>query len=264
MNLRRVGALIAISVVSVTTTGASANPVSGPRFSFSAATAIAGDEITVRVDRALAAVRQTIRLYLVSRGSAAAVRSRFDTRLSFIGSVTASRQTRAGLRFTVPPLAAGSYVLAYWCRGCLRRGLGVAVQKASVLNVEAPPGETCAVTKPNGNTPPGLAMSPNWHGNGSLWGSLPLDGTFMYRSSDATVFDKWIWLARGVEGDLHVQYRRLDPPFKPIIATTIAGTLSSWDGPSWATRMYFQAGCWQVTGRVADVSLSFVVKVVVD
>ena len=85
----------------------------------------------------------------------------------------------------------------------------------------------------------------------------------MYRSSDATVFDKWIWLARGVEGELQVQYRRLDPPFEPIIATTIAGTLSIWDGPSWASRMYFQAGCWQVTGRVGDVSLSFVVKVVV-
>ena len=239
MNLRGVGALIAISVVSVTTTAASANPVSGPRFSFSAASAIAGDEITIRVDRPPVAVRRTIRLYLVSSGSAAVVRSRFDPRLSFIGSVTASRQTRARLHFTVPPLAAGRYVLAYWCRGCLRRGSGVRVQKASVLSVEAPPGETCAVTKPNGDTPPGLATSPTWHGNGSLWRSLPLDGTFIYRSSDATAFDKWIWLARGVEGELHVQYRRLDPPSNPIIATTIAGTLSIWDGPSWASRMYF-------------------------
>jgi hypothetical protein len=264
MNLRLVGAWIAISAVSVVTTAATASPASTPRFSFSAAKAIAGDEVIVRVDRAPLAVRRTIRLYLVRRGGAATVRTRFDPRLSFIGSVTASRQVRSRLRFTVPPVDAGSYVLAYWCRGCLRRGTGVGIEKTSVLSVEASPGESCAVTKPNGNTPPGLAISPNWHGNGSLWRALPLDGTFVYRTTDATVFDKWIWLARGVDGELRVQYRRLDPPSTPVTATTIAGTLSIWDGPSWASRMYLQPGCWKVTGRVGDVSLVFVVQVVFE
>jgi hypothetical protein len=113
MNLRLVGACIGISAVSVVTTAAAASPVSTPRFSFSAAKAIAGDEVIVRVDRAPLAARRTVRLYLVRRGAAATVRTRFDSRLSFIGSVRASRQTRSRLRFTVPAVDAGTYVLAY-------------------------------------------------------------------------------------------------------------------------------------------------------
>jgi hypothetical protein len=42
---------------------------------------------------------------------------------------------------------------------------------------------------------------------------------------------------------------------------TVHGTLGGYDGPSWASRMAFQAGCWHVTGRVLDASLSFVVQV---
>jgi hypothetical protein len=93
MDLRCV-AWIAITAVLVATTAAAANPVSAPQFSFSAAHVIAGDEISVRVDRAPAAGRRAMRLYLVRRSSAAKVRSRFDARLSFIGSVTARLPTR--------------------------------------------------------------------------------------------------------------------------------------------------------------------------
>jgi hypothetical protein len=41
------------------------------------------------------------------------------------------------------------------------------------------------------------------------------------------------------------------------------GTLSGFNGATWATPITFPTvGCWKLTARVEDVSLSFVVRVV--
>jgi hypothetical protein len=194
------------------------------------------------------------------------VRSRFDARLTFIGSVAVSRKTRSRLRFTVPALEAGSYLLAYWCRGCLPSRKGLGVQASPVLRIDVPTGsEPCLVTKPNGNVPAGVLPSAHWHGNGALWASLPLDGVYVNRTPENTLFEKRIWLAKvGVDGPLNVRYRRLSSPSARRTAATIRGTLSGYDGPAWASREYFTAGCWEVTGRASDASLSFIVQVVRD
>jgi hypothetical protein len=73
-----------------------------------------------------------------------------------------------------------------------------------------------------------------------------------------------LWVARDwtvVSGSFGVQYRMLDAPSAPQTAQTVSGTLGGYAGPSWASRMSFQPGCWQVTGRLLDMSLSFVVQV---
>jgi len=260
MVLRSLGACVLIAAV--TTGGTASNPGDVvPRFLLSATAATTDDEVALRVVRTPRLPLREIRLYLVPTGVAASIRSRFDSRLSFIGTVPASRHAR--LVFTVPPLEPGRYALAYWCRNCLRRAKGIGVQASPKLRVTAETGEGCPTTKPNGNVPPvarGSWTGFQWHGNGALWVWLRPDGMLV---TNALGGEKKIWVAKECgSGPLTVNYRTLDTPSAPITAPVVSGTLSGYDGPSWASRMSFQPGCWQISGRLGDVSLSFVVQVV--
>jgi hypothetical protein len=105
---------------------------------------------------------------------------------------------------------------------------------------------------------PPLANGWNYHGNGSLWALLPPNGILVTNSLGGY---KMPWVAR-VGGRFTVQYRMLDLASAPATAQTVPGTLTGYDGPSWASRMSFQPGCWQITGRLLDVSLSFVAQIV--
>lgn len=253
---------VCVLIAAVTTGGATASGSGGvvPRFSLSTTTATTDDEVSLRVSQTPGLSQREIRLYLVPADVAASVRSRFDSRLSFIGTVRASRQAR--IVFTVPPLESGRYALAYWCRRCLTRGKGLGVQASPKLRVTAPAGEGCPTTKPNGNVPPvapGAWSGFHWHGNGALWVWLRPDGILV---TNALGGEKKIWVAKEWGRTLSVNYRTLDTPSAPITAPVVSGTLSGYDGPSWASRMSFQPGCWQISGRLGDVSLSFVVQVV--
>src|SRR5882672_10175936 len=42
------------------------------------------------------------------------------------------------------------------------------------------PDTACEVTRPNGQTPPGQAPSPDFHGNGALWTVLWPEGTVVF------------------------------------------------------------------------------------
>ena len=72
---------------------------------------------------------------------------------------------------------------------------------------------------------------------------------------------KMLWIAKdGTGGRLMVQYRMFDPPSAPFTART--GWLSEYDRPNGTmSQMQFDPGCWQITGRAGDLSLSFVVQV---
>lgn len=256
MIRRSLGVCILIAAVTTGVTTASNSGDVVPRFLLDATTAAADDEVALRVARTPRLPQREIRLYLVPTGVAASVRTRFDSRLSFIGSVRASRHAR--LVFTVPALEAGRYALAYWCRGCLPRGKSLGVQASPKLRVTAPAGEGCQTTRPNGNRPSGAP--PAWtgwnhHGNGQLSVLLRSDGTVVTNPLGGY---KMRWLASpGVSGPLTVWYRLLDPPSAPLTART--GTLNGSD--STMSQMSFEPGCWQITGRLDDVSLSFVVQV---
>ncbi|MBA2383110.1 MAG: hypothetical protein H0V68_00385 [Actinobacteria bacterium] len=159
----------------------------------------------------------------------------------------------------------GTYVLAYWCRGCLPHGKAVGVQFSPGLRINGPSGDGCHTTTPNGHLPPGgrgLADGRSYHGNGMLWALLPSNGLLV---TNALGGHKMIWVADpnvSANTRLTVRYRLLDPASPPLGASTGGGTLTGYDGPSWASRMSFEPGCWQVTGRVLDATLSFVVQVV--
>ena len=197
------------------------------------------------------------RLYLVPRG-AREVRSRFDPRLHFVGTIGASRRARA---FTVPPIEPGPYALATWCRGCLARAQAVAVQPRPLLRVRASPGG-CNPTRPNGDAPPETPRATwTYHGNGDLAVLLPSNAAAL--TTNALGGYKMLWVARpGLSGLFRVSYRRPEPSSPWIHADTVTGTLSGYAGPSWASRMSFEPGCWQITARLFDVTLSFVAEVV--
>lgn len=228
-----------------------------PRFSLSATTPEWDDEVALRVAQASRPSQREIRLYLVPTGVAASVRSRLDPRLSFIGTVRAAQGAR--LVFTVPPLDVGRYRLAYWCRGCLPQDQRIGVQRSPTLVVEAPAGEGCPTTKPNGSGPRGPQGGPDlrWHGNNELGALLRSDGNLV---TNALGGYKLLWAgSEGLNGKMVVRYRTLYPESE-WLTTTRTGTFSE-GYRVWPSQMGFTPGCWEIVGRVDDVTLSFVVQV---
>jgi len=260
MSPRRLLASALIGLVAATC-AAAAEAREAPRFSLSATTAVAGDIVELRAS-STAGVRKGTRLYLVARTDARAVRSRFDPRLSFIGSLGASRTKR--LAFTVPPLEPGRYVVVYSCAGCLPTVNGVIARSSPTLRVSAALGEGCPTTRPNGKALGATAGTWTFHGNGQLAVLLPRKEAHLTTNSLGGY--KMFWIGKdwslGEGGSFGVRYQQIDPPSAPVSAVTVGGSLGGYDGPSWASRMSFEPGCWQITGRIADVSLGFVVDVV--
>jgi hypothetical protein len=221
------------------------------RLTLGTTAATAGGEVSVR------GPAKPLRLYLVPHALAQRIRSRFDPRVWFVGVLS-----RRQLSVTVPPVDSGVYAVAYWCRSCPQRGRTLIVARARPLRVQMPStSESCLVTNANGKAPPGLRPSSGLHGNRML-GAFIGDGVYA-TGADGIAFQKMIWIAAPAAwGVLTVTYQRLDAPEPAKSSDGIEGTLSTFAGRSWAVRFYFTQGCWKVTGRIRDVSLSFVVKVV--
>jgi hypothetical protein len=70
---------------------------------------------------------------------------------------------------------------------------------------------------------------------------------------------KWAWW-RGVAGYLTIEGRRLDAPAPPLIGEVPDGYGPRGFQPSGL--VFPTVGCWEVTGRVGDSSLTFVTVVV--
>ncbi len=125
---------------------------------------------------------------------------------------------------------------------------------------EQPP---CPVTKPNGSTPPGERPSSGHHGNGALW--TVLSSAIVFRPGgpgkilpDGSLQMKWPWW-RGVRGKLTIEGRRLDGPAPPLRARIPEGY---GDIGFQASGLIFPTeGCWEVTGKVGEASLTFVTRV---
>jgi hypothetical protein len=245
-------------------------------FLFEPTAASANDMVTVRLggtpatftlDQREEPFEPAIRLYLVPRDVAARVGSRFDRRLHFVGAIVPDRRFRDVLTFRAPPLDTGRYALAAWCPGCAARSFGRTffVQKVPQvsrfrrwmgLSLRLPAQrESCPVTTGR-------------HGNGFLSVALPEDGLLaMQREPDGTLFDKLGWLPKkGWGGSLTVHGERLDAPGRMRVLNVFWGH-SFVNGRrvrgSWMTPVELPSeGCWRISGRVADISLSYVVKVV--
>lgn len=133
----------------------------------------------------------------------------------------------------------------------------------------------CAVTLPNGSELPGVVThrgpndnpgdNSNLYGNGKLWTTLWPNGTVVFRpggpgsvESDGSLGMKFPWW-RGVRGKLAISGRRLDGAAPSLRAHIPEGY---GDTGFQSTALIFPTpGCWEVTGKVGDASLTFVTRV---
>lgn len=135
----------------------------------------------------------------------------------------------------------------------------------------AAPAGACPVTEPNGRRPPNPervagGQGPGGYGNEAIWtnvwmwgeGEVAVPATHV-APSGAFGPMKWSWYQYG-PGLLKIDGRRLDGPAPPLETTVPAGYGGQGFHP---TGLIFPTGgCWEVTGRVGEASLTFVTRVV--
>jgi hypothetical protein len=117
------------------------------------------------------------------------------------------------------------------------------------------------VTKPNRNTPPGQRPMPHFHGGDGLWTSLwrgsPSAPDAVLQDGSLSMKVPW-W--RGVKGNLTIEGKRRDGAAPPLSSRTPHGYR---DTGFQSTGLIFPIeGCWEVVGRVGEVSLTFVIFVI--
>ena len=123
----------------------------------------------------------------------------------------------------------------------------------------------CPVTTPNGRRYAADPQGGN-HGNKTLTTELWPNGRVDFRPGgsgcvepDGYLGMKWPWWS-SVRGRLMIEGRRLDGPAGPLRASF---SKDYEDAGFRATGLLFAGpGCWEVTARVGDASLSFVTLVV--
>ena len=122
----------------------------------------------------------------------------------------------------------------------------------------------CPVTLPNGSNPPGATViDPYSHGNGELWTTLWPNGKVVMQDDniepDGAYAMKWL-IFRGVTGSLSIEGQRLDADAEPLRAFLSDGYGDN--GLQIIALIFPTTGCWEVTARVGESSLTFVTEVV--
>ncbi len=122
---------------------------------------------------------------------------------------------------------------------------------------------SCAVTIANGQRPDAWPEAGVYQGNGKLFTQLWPDGTVLANASDiqanGSISVKFPWY-RALAGHLEITGHRLDGSSPPLTAWIPDGY---GDIGFQSTAILFPTpGCWEVTGRVQQASLSFVTRIV--
>src|SRR6266481_5733700 len=127
----------------------------------------------------------------------------------------------------------------------------------------------CAVTTPNGIVAGEEQFDSSSYGNRQVsvgpFGLWP-DGTVVFKpggagfvTRDGSLGMKFGW-RRGVSGQLRIAGRRLDGVAPPLRAEVASGYGDRGFQPTYV--IFPTSGCWEVTGRVGNSSVTFVTKVV--
>jgi hypothetical protein len=140
-----------------------------------------------------------------------------------------------------------------------------ALSSPSADEAARPAASSCPVTKPNGRGLPGAERPQGNHGDGAgLATGLGADGSLTFKpggpgcvASDGSLLMKWPWW-RGVRGPLTVRGRSLDGASGAVRAAILPYGETGFQ-PS--ALVFPGPGCWEVTGQVAEASLSFVILV---
>lgn len=121
----------------------------------------------------------------------------------------------------------------------------------------------CPVTQPNGSTPPFEKPSAYHYGNGEIWTDLWPEGKiFMQpanREADGSLSMKWVWW-RNATGTLDIQGQRLDETAEPLRVFYTGGYDDA--GVYVVALIFPTTGCWEVTAKAGETSLTFVTEVV--
>ena len=261
--------LIAVGFVALSTP---VNARAAPVFVFDRPSATPNDRVTVRTAGTGLKPLQPFRIYLVRADVAGEVRSRLDPRVNFVGSVAPDRNGRGLVAFSVPPLDAGEYTLAYsYGRSFKVQQPAQLIQRyrpRALLRVHTT--QSCPVTLPNANKPPGQPRSIAWHGNGLLWAGLRPNGIYTVPQdrvdADGSIGNKLLWATTPAWSRPTLSGERLDAPAPPLrVLRMNQGSFAGAEKPSYMSPVSFPtAGCWRLTARVIDVSLTYVVEVVVE
>ena len=245
--------MLRLAVIAVTIL-ALALPVEAPGssvFAFDRESAIANERVTVR-----SASSRPARLYLVPH-DASTVLTRNDRRLTFIGTI----RPNGSLTFSVPPLDAGRYRLAVWCARCRFT--------AAAARLRIDPSPSCPVTLPNQSRPPGQPRNVPWYGNGLLWAGVQPDGTYTVPAErvgvDGTIGNKLLWVTTPPWAKPTISGERIDAAAAPLQVIRVnTGSFSGAANPSHMSPVGFPTeGCWRLRARLGDLSLVYVVRVVV-
>jgi hypothetical protein len=161
------------------------------------------------------------------------------------------RQQVAALKAKVRHLKVENRILADVNAAGLRREMALQRHVAAV--------DPCPITIPNGSKPPGPTFGAEFHGNGSIWvGTWHSNVVVWPADPDGSITTKFGWW-RGVAGKLRIEGHRLDGPDPPLVGHVPGGYGESGFQSSGIT--FPATGCWQVTGRVGEASLTFVTLV---
>jgi hypothetical protein len=109
---------------------------------------------------------------------------------------------------------------------------------------------------------------PIYHGNGEIWTVLWPAGEVVFEPGgpgfvlpDGSLGMKWPWIP-AAPGELAIEGRRIDAPAPPL-RSEVGGEASTAGSRFFPSYLVFPTpGCWSVTGRVGDASLTFVTLVV--
>jgi hypothetical protein len=148
--------------------------------------------------------------------------------------------------------------------------LGSLPQHAFARAQEISPGTsfTCELTKANGWYPPTQAWGrgADFYGNDSIAISLGPEGrtvTFKPGGSGSVLLDgslryKFLWAKAPLP--MTIEGRRLDAPAPPLRSRISHDHASNDFQPS--SLVFPTPGCWEITSRVGESALTFVIKVV--
>jgi len=256
-----------VTAAALVALAAPTDALAGQVFLFDRTSAMPNARVTIRTPTA---ARAAVRLYLVRADEVGRARSPRDARLAFVGTLASGRT----LTFSVPPLDAGAYVLASWCPRCsgapfsLQRPerLARSNRAKATLRIEDLP---CPVTLPNGDRPAGQPRGMSWYGNGRLWAGVPADGTRRVRrfdlAADGSIGDKLPWVTTPRSERPTITGERIDETAPPLRVLGVnRGSFAGAADPSYMSAVSFPtAGCWRLRARVGDVSLVYVVRIVV-
>jgi len=181
-----------------------------------------------------------------------------------------SRRSASARSLHFPALAA--LFLLTSCGGARDR---VAISPSAAAPVSTADTGSCPITKPS-NPPfvppappapaPGSARASQfWFGTPALWTSLRPDGTWSdLPYHDGAYTQKVFWWSQGYDwkSPLTLTGRRIDGPAPPIRASAATNAFAEDIGSSILVGVEIPAaGCWEITGHLKGVALSFVVRV---